>query len=198
MSVVTGPGHEDETQEKNHSQYAFGSGRPLLHSVTYQSPFHPEACWRYPADQGRYLEAHGNHPEAHGNCLKAHGNRSGAPWVYVQSFVLVLAYIRPFICLIHYCFPFRQYGGAWKSWKYYTMKFSKRRVGGNRCLHGPLVICPLRLPVFVRLTEAAGLWMIPLIYLAAGRAYLTRDSEPKPGEDFIQLMYILKFAYIYW
>ena len=33
---------------------------------------------------------------------------------------------------------------------------------------------------------------------AARRAYLTRDSEPKPGEDFIQLMYILKFAYIYW
>ena len=133
--------------------------------------------------------------EAHGNCLKAHGNRPALPRVSFNPSFWFWHTSGPFISLIHYCFPFRQYGGAWKSWKYYTMKFSKRRVGGNRCLHplfkslsswASLYRAPCGCP-FVRLTEAAGPLDDSVDLPAARRAYLTRDSEPKPGEDFISL-----------
>ena len=64
-------------------------------------------------------------------------------------------------------------------------------------LYGPLFICPLRLP-FCSAYRSCRALDDSVDLPAARRAYLTRDSEPKPGEDFIQLMYILKFAYIYW
>ena len=64
-------------------------------------------------------------------------------------------------------------------------------------LYGPLFICPLRLP-FCPAYRSCRALDDSVDLPAARRAYLTRDSEPKPGADFIQLMYILKFAYIYW
>ena len=182
MSGVTGPGHEDETQEKNHSQYAFGSGRPLfivwhinLHSIRKLVG----GIRRIRGDIWRLM---GTIRKLMGTVWKLTGTVRRSLG-FVQSFVLVLAYIRPFISLIHYCFPFRQYGGAWKSWKYYTMKFSKRRVGGNRCLH----------PLFKSLSSWASLYLPSAAALLSGLPKLPgfgwfrwftgcKESLPDPGQ----------------